>query len=187
MIRCFRQVSCRGNGSIWQKLLWELLSVGWCRPFSIIERGMIWGLIFIRSLFGVLLFWLLLRLFMAWGSFMVLLLPIILCIPWPDLFLIPDRIPVIWLWYFLFVWINGYDYGKGRIRIGWNGRDIMGPWQYCFLYSVCFLREWVVRPGWLLLFQVFGYMECINPGRYAWKECGCAKRQRCWPSPLCYV
>ena len=42
---------------------------------------------------------------------------------------------------FLFVWINGYDYGKGRIRIGWNGRDIMGPWQYCFLYSVCFLRE----------------------------------------------
>ena len=43
--------------------------------------------------------------------------------------------------YFLFVWINGYDYGKGRIRIGWNGRDIMGPWQYCFLYSVCFLRE----------------------------------------------
>lgn len=65
MIRCFRQVSCRGNGSIWQKLLWELLSVGWCWPFSIIERGMIWGLIFIRSLFGVLLFWLLLRLFMA--------------------------------------------------------------------------------------------------------------------------
>ena len=38
-------------------------AVGW--PFSIIERGMIWGLIFIRSLFGVLLFWLLLRLFMA--------------------------------------------------------------------------------------------------------------------------
>ena len=54
-----------GNGSIWQKLLWELLSVGWCWLFSIIERGMIWGLIFIRSLFGVLLFWLLLRLFMA--------------------------------------------------------------------------------------------------------------------------
>ena len=40
-------------------------AVGWCWPFSIIERGMIWGLIFIRSLFGVLLFWLLLRLFMA--------------------------------------------------------------------------------------------------------------------------
>ena len=30
-----------------------------------VERGMIWGLIFIRSLFGVLLFWLLLRLFMV--------------------------------------------------------------------------------------------------------------------------
>ena len=40
-------------------------AVGWVVLASIIERGMIWGLIFIRSLFGVLLFWLLLRLFMA--------------------------------------------------------------------------------------------------------------------------
>ena len=40
-------------------------AVGWVVSAFLYYRGMIWGLIFIRSLFGVLLFWLLLRLFMA--------------------------------------------------------------------------------------------------------------------------